>query len=119
MLQRPKAVNDEEVKKIGGLRSLNPKEKEELSKIIGCKQEEITNQPIVKIVSEKVIPLPDFADVVTLLIDQIPNAHAKQKFKDFFIHPHHDAPIVKGIIQWASGNTREINPISVYYQYYI
>lgn len=115
---RPEAVSSTEVERIGGLRSLTKTEREKLSKIISCNESEITNQPLVRIVTTDGEETPDFADIVTLLMDQVPQGHARSKFKDFFVHPHHDAPVVKGIVPWNNQNNRDLKSISVYYQYY-
>lgn len=119
MLYKPTVVSDEEVESVGGLRPLTKEEKVEIAKMIDFPEKQITNLPLVNIRAEENIPLPNFAEILDVIMQKVPNAHVHDSLKEYFKDPKEDAPVAKGLIEWKIKDIEKKKVLlSVYYRYH-
>lgn len=114
---RPKMVTSEEVEEVGGLRPLNNKERTNISKMFQISEDEITTLPLIRIVADKDVPLPDFDKVLKTIIKNAPNPHVNSVFEHYFKTSDPNAGVAKGIVEWEDKMFPEELTLSVYYRY--
>ncbi|WP_338651552.1 hypothetical protein [Lysinibacillus sp. Y5S-8] len=119
LLARPTMVTKEEVVEKGGLRPLNNKERKEIANMIGIEENSISKLPLINIVSEEELHVPDFAEILNFIISSAPKPHLKKILEGYFKTLEPNDRVAKGIIEWETEQSPESKTLTVYYMYWI
>ncbi|MGE7752760.1 hypothetical protein [Lysinibacillus fusiformis] len=119
LLARPTMVTKEEVAEKGGLRPLNNKERKEIANMIGIEENSISKLPLINIVSEEELHVPDFAEILNFIISSAPKPHLKKILEGYFKTLEPNDGVAKGIIEWETEQSAESKTLTVYYMYWI